>query len=64
MEQQASHEDHTTGGSGAAPGNGGGPSLPPDDADWSRIYWITGLLGLAYIIILGLFTLLFNTPAS
>lgn len=37
---------------------------PPADSDhWKRIYWITGAVGIAYVILLGLFTLLFNTPA-
>lgn len=74
MVQQPSNEEQAPqGGPGANGGShasdtadhsGTGSSLPPDDANWGRIYWITGLLGLAYIIFLGLFTLLFNTPAS
>lgn len=35
-----------------------------DSTNWKRIYWITGLLGVAYIILLGLFTLIFNTPGG
>lgn len=30
--------------------------------NWKKVYWIVGILGIVYILLLGLFTFLFNTP--
>ncbi len=35
-----------------------------DDTNWKRLYWITALLGISYVILLGIFTLIFNTPTG
>lgn len=36
---------------------------PPKDKITTRSYWIVFILGILYILLLGLFTLLFNNPA-
>lgn len=34
----------------------------PDNTDWKRTYWFVFALGIAYVLLLGLFTWLFNNP--
>lgn len=34
-----------------------------DNSEWKHTYWIVFLLGIAYVLVLGLFTLFFNSPS-
>jgi hypothetical protein len=33
-----------------------------DNSTWKRTYWIVFLVGISYVLTLGLFTYLFNNP--
>jgi hypothetical protein len=34
----------------------------PDNRDWNKTYWIVFGLGIVFVLLLGLFTYLFNNP--
>lgn len=35
---------------------------PKDEKNWNKIYWLVFGIGILFILLLGLFTYLFNNP--